>query len=1000
MAPAMSSDGRYIVFVSHANNLVTNDNLRPFLDVFVRDLQTSTTTLISVNTNGMGGGNGNSSHASISTNGQFVLFSSDANDLVANDTNGIRGLIGGVIQTSGFADIFLRDLISGTTTMVSVGTNGSGAWGGRWPIMTPDARFVVFLSEPADLLAGETNYSELFIRDMQMGVTRAVAPRVNNNDSRSRASSASVSVDGRRVAFVSTATNLGPNEVNQTGDVYVRDVPGASTYWASSNLTIYFNTVTNGYKCLNSVISPDGEKVAFKAVGPDGVTVHLLVHDIGAGSTTGVATNSHGETWPSFSADGRWLAFEENNAIYMRDLANGTNLLVSVNSFGNGPADGISMRPVVTPDGRYVGFVSSASNLRLGTGPLSTNVFRIYRRDVVVGVTRLVAPTRTDMHPVVPAISADGRVAFDTDAPDIVANDNNKSSDVFMEGLGGAATHLVSVRHTDRPARPGVQSTELSVNSISSNAQRIAFSSLDDLRVPFDTNGQHDVFVRDRNASSLFSISDPALRAMHTNEAAFNPILSANGEGVLYLREQRYYPWVERVDLFWKSVAGGPAQVVYPYFSQTFLSQLPERSYAALSPDGNTVVYPRSDDLVWTNMITGSSGLVSARGLGSPAGPSRSPTFSHNGRFVAFPSSAAFLLTNALNGIFGRHMYVRDLHSNTTRLLSIDADGTPLSDVLKVTSGVFSGNDRFVIYDGTFTTNQWPQIYRFDMDTGENLLVCTNCRNPSVSFDGQTIAYNSTWGRLANSNINVIDLRTGDSEIITRDYTGNLYPAPQFDAPSLSADGRYVVFASKVATLVLNDTNRLSDIFVHDRVQNTTVLLTRAYDGARSGNGQSTQPVMAKDGRTVFFQSFAGDLVDGDYNERRDIFVVRLGVGDSDNDGMEDDWEVAQFGNLDRDGTGDQDSDGQTDMQEYLAGTNPTSDGSVLRVMTVTPLSGGNTTVVWSAVVGRNYVVQYKDALPAGWSNASGVIEANSISMSFAHNTSSPQRFYRVIAVQ
>src|SRR5688572_29394074 len=79
MAPAMRSDGRYIVFVSHANNLVTNDNLRPFLDVFVHGFEALATTLISVTTNGTGGGNGDSSHASISANGRYVLFSSDAN---------------------------------------------------------------------------------------------------------------------------------------------------------------------------------------------------------------------------------------------------------------------------------------------------------------------------------------------------------------------------------------------------------------------------------------------------------------------------------------------------------------------------------------------------------------------------------------------------------------------------------------------------------------------------------------------------------------------------------------------------------------------------------------------------------------------------------------------------------------------------------------------------------------------------------------------------------
>jgi Tol biopolymer transport system component len=246
----------------------------------------------------------------------------------------------------------------------------------------------------------------------------------------------------------------------------------------------------------------------------------------------------------------------------------------------------------------------------------------------------------------------------------------------------------------------------------------------------------------------------------------------------------------------------------------------------------------------------------------------------------------------------------------------------------------------------------------------------------------------------------LFNLTNGTETVISKDYGGTGGGNAFSSFPLLSPDGRYIVFTSLASNLVPNDTNRLSDIFVHDRVQNTTVLLSRAYDGMRSGNGQSTQPVMAKDGRTVFFQSFAGDLVEGDYNERRDIFVVKLGVGDSDNDGMDDDWEVAQFGNLSRDGAGDHDGDGQTDLQEYLAGTSPTNGGSILRVMTVTPLGGGSTTVVWSAVVGRNYVVQFKDSLDATWTNASGVIEGNSTSTSFAHNSSSAQRFYRVIAVQ
>ena len=158
---------------------------------------------------------------------------------------------------------------------------------------------------------------------------------------------------------------------------------------------------------------------------------------------------------------------------------------------------------------------------------------------------------------------------------------------------------------------------------------------------------------------------------------------------------------------------------------------------------------------------------------------------------------------------------------------------------------------------------------------------------------------------------------------------------------------------------------------------------------------------MSADGRTVVFQSFANDLVEGDYNERRDVFVVRLGLGDSDNDGMDDDWEVAYFGNLNRDGTEDFDEDGHSDLQEFLTGTDPTNTGSILRVITVTPMSGGNTTIVWSSVPGRSYVVQFKDSLNTpNWNNASGVLTASQTSESFAHASSGPQRFYRVITVQ
>src|SRR5205814_3913331 len=109
----ISSDGRFVLFLSSANNLVTDDDNGRFVDVFLRDRTKGVTTLVSVNQTGVGGGNGNSVSPVISTNGRYVLFESEASNLVTNDTNG-------------FSDVFVRDLQTGTTTFVSVNSAGAG----------------------------------------------------------------------------------------------------------------------------------------------------------------------------------------------------------------------------------------------------------------------------------------------------------------------------------------------------------------------------------------------------------------------------------------------------------------------------------------------------------------------------------------------------------------------------------------------------------------------------------------------------------------------------------------------------------------------------------------------------------------------------------------------------------------------------------------------------------------------------------------------------------
>src|SRR5690242_1400937 len=133
--PIISPDGRFVLFASTANNLVLSSNhplpavIPPPLNVFLRNLSNKLTTLVSVDITGSSGGNGDSLPVSLSTNLQFVLFESAANNLVLRDTNNL-------------SDVFVRDVINGATFLVSAATNGSSGNGtSRGASMTPDGRY-------------------------------------------------------------------------------------------------------------------------------------------------------------------------------------------------------------------------------------------------------------------------------------------------------------------------------------------------------------------------------------------------------------------------------------------------------------------------------------------------------------------------------------------------------------------------------------------------------------------------------------------------------------------------------------------------------------------------------------------------------------------------------------------------------------------------------------------------------------------------------------------
>lgn len=156
--PSLSADGRFVAFVSSASNLVVGDtNLAD--DVFVRDRLLGVTERASVSTSGEQA-NGPSSSPAISAEGRFVAFASAASNLISDDANGTW-------------DVFLRDRLLGTTVVVSISSDGQHADGGsHYPVITPDGRFIAFVSSAGNLAPGDADGREdVFLRDRIGGTT-------------------------------------------------------------------------------------------------------------------------------------------------------------------------------------------------------------------------------------------------------------------------------------------------------------------------------------------------------------------------------------------------------------------------------------------------------------------------------------------------------------------------------------------------------------------------------------------------------------------------------------------------------------------------------------------------------------------------------------------------------------------------------------------------------------------------------------------------------------
>jgi Tol biopolymer transport system component len=405
--------------------------------------------------------NGNSywyDGVSISADNRFVAFGSDASNLVAGDTN---------LQK----DVFVFDRRTRTTERVSIGLGGAQPDGrSTEPSISADGRFVSFCSLATNLVAGDTNgHWDVFVRDRQNGTTERVSVASGGAQGNFDSTSSSISADGRRVAFVSDAMNLVPNDLSSELDIFVRDRQNGTT-----------------------------EMVNLSSLGAQGN-----------------GTNRR----PHISADGRFVVFEStaNNLVYpdsngvydifVRDLQFG--LLERISLASNGmPGEDWSEEPAISADGRFVAFTSKASNLVPGDTNTGTDIFvRDRENQTTECASRNFMGGPANGWSQSPSISADGRcVSFASTSSDLAPGDMNWDSDVFLRDRASGALERVSMDTGGTPAN-----SESIVSWLSADARFVAFFSLATNLVAGDTNAASDVFLRDRRASGFSSLCAPGL---------------------------------------------------------------------------------------------------------------------------------------------------------------------------------------------------------------------------------------------------------------------------------------------------------------------------------------------------------------------------------------------------------------------------------------------------------------------------------------------------------
>ncbi|UQI47927.1 hypothetical protein M1P56_28120 [Streptomyces sp. HU2014] len=389
---SVSADGRFAVFESRATNLVPG---KPDLrNVYVKDLRSGALEQVSVATGG-GRADGPSYNASISGDGRYVVFTSEAGNLAPGQ------------NPAGGLDVFVRDRRTGRTEALLTNASGTPA-SNRDPSISADGRFVAFASTRSDLVPGDTNeVADVFVQDRVRGTVRRVSVAEDGSQANGFSASPVISADGGTVGFRSAAV-LVPDP--EGGTELLAPHPRARAFYVHDLRT---GRTQRGAQAL------DGGPVAATgsiALSPDGR--YALYSSVSASI---VPDDTNGRT-----------------DAFAKDLRTGRTQRLSVAPDGSQANDGSYDGAVLSADGRTAYFTSTATNLVPG----DTNGHQdLFARDLRTGAVERVdlAPDGGQDDGDASGVSVDlvGRVVvFGSSGSNLVAGDVNGVHDVFQRRVG------------------------------------------------------------------------------------------------------------------------------------------------------------------------------------------------------------------------------------------------------------------------------------------------------------------------------------------------------------------------------------------------------------------------------------------------------------------------------------------------------------------------------------------------------------------------------------